>query len=182
MKLATLAASAVADEAVARVQEHLQSLALYLGSTGAELGTRSTSLWEAVHYLARYGVTGEARPVDGMAGEAYLHESWLTVLPCLYDSALRQGDWPGQLDDEAEAEPESAVEVALVAALARQRIEAGEHVTGRELGVLGGCNGSYVRQQRLAGGLRGTDEKPARYTARESKRWLGARGAAGFGG
>lgn len=171
MKLAEIDPEHVAktewSRALEAVHSELQSLAprstytLSLGETDPDWA--ASIYGHAVYCLARYAKRGE--PLD-----ASVHEYCVSL--------IGPGDKALDLASDGDRDPDTELAVVVVAALARAKIEARRRVTVRELATLAGVTNVYVRKLARDGELTMLDGE---FRAAEAKRWLGARGVAGFG-
>lgn len=173
-KLGDMDPGDVALRAVRMAQEHVMRLLMYLGApAGAEMATQSSSLYDAMHALARWAILGEGE-------ESYLHDSYLTALECLDSRALDPAVTHIDLGEAAEREPASDVELVLVAALARTQLAGGSSISTRQLAVLAGLTPEAVRKLRERGELPEGDGSHRGYQARTVRRFLASRGVVGF--
>jgi len=180
LTLAALDPEAVAAEAVRRVEDHLQSLAHHLGpSVQFRLeGARGPGgLATTAAALVRYAQSG--LPVLDWTDTGMVSDGLLSVLTALYTCAGEPSVGGGPIDALDDVDPDEPLGLALLGAWARMRLDMGEALTVRELGVLAGLGSHGVRTYVRSGELAVGDGRPARVAAEDARRWLGARGVRG---
>ena len=165
--------TALAADVEGWVQTHMAMQGLRLGLTDPLPPVRLPQLRHAVEELTRYAQHGPPHCDDADGPTEYLQ----SVIEALYTTAHPDGysAAPTALDARV-GDPEHEIDVVVVAARARERIERGiETVGARELGALAGLSTQRVRMLASAGEIMMSDGE---VTADEARRWLGGRGIA----
>lgn len=123
----------------------------------------STVAGEAVVALTAYAQRGE-----GLDDE--VAECCISLIPIA----------PEALDEAGRPDPSTPLGLVVAAALAREKIERGFPISTTALAVFAGLSAGRIRQLVVGKEIEITEagEVPASV----AKRWLGARGVAGFGG
>ena len=125
---------------------------------------RASVYGHAVYAIAKYARHGT--PLD-----ADLHEYCVSLV----------GPGDAALDDSGDPDPGTALGFVVACAMAREMVDLGRPLTLRQLAMLGGVTPGRIRQIVDAGGLRVSrrgDEMTV--SAAECRRWLGAKGVAGY--
>jgi len=159
----------VGEEVTRLVLDHLHIRALDVGMELRESGPSSLGFSTALLTdWAQHGTNGEAWD-EGMAWDAVQQ-----VCEALYSRPGEPGTFgSGPIDQRSKAEPESAVEVVLLAAWARQCIAQRTDVPVRALACLAGLSVGGTRNLGPAGELTIHDGLVA---PEEARRWLSGRG------
>lgn len=189
LRLADLDPRAVAGEVVSQVRNHIAHLSLCLspgiewresggdGGDGSLASARpaETNLGWTVEQLTRFAQVGE---LGDWREPATAADAILDVLSALYTSAGDPNIGGGDLD-VADADPDSAIGLVLVASHARVRLarRGGAGLSARELGALAGLSATQVRLLARQGELTLEDGVCPRA---EARRWLSGRGVAGL--
>lgn len=183
MKLSEIDPEATRDEVLTAILSHLQSYAVPLMALGGDPRgvtvpsldeARTTTLGFEIRACAHYARAGRWI-LDGEAETAADHHAlaWdaLTQVVCaLYASPM--GEVPVPLD--ADADPDTAWGVVLLACVGRQHLAQGEAITAVHLAILGGVTRARIHQLVDA---RELDRAKHGGVAPESaRRWLSARG------
>lgn len=176
-RLATLDPATVAREAVDLVAEHVRRLTFYAGWDDGPSQITGGSLGLEVSQLTAYAQTGAVGDwPDASCAIGCLQ----TVCECLYSQAGVPGTFGGGPLDTDDADPDTAIGVVILAAHARYRLDTGPRSQGvplAELAALASVSPGRLRQLTASGELRSTD---GRVRADDARRWLAARGVAGF--
>lgn len=187
-RLAGLAPATVAAEVVSAVREHMQRLAFNLAPAHDWIertteGSFST-LALKVEDLTRFAQTGDTADWGDPSGA---RDAMQEVCSALYSRAGEPGTFGvGELEDVIEDADDgpgaSPVGLVLRAAWARLMIAEGGPVSSAQVAALAGLNPRAVRQLVDAGEL-SARKRDGEITVKadEARRWLGARGVAGFG-
>jgi hypothetical protein len=206
VRLADLDPAAVGREAVDRILRRVQRLALPLspgvdlrvtGGLNPDPAARPLFLAPAhaasgialtVADLTRYAQSGDVSDWGSPAGA---EDALLTIGEALWSRPIDATAADGWTVDDLRAalasddEPDDPVRLAIGCAVARWVVWRGEAITTGELAALAGVTPDAVRQAIKRAQLAATNEPRGRatvavYPADEVRRWLGARGAAGW--
>lgn len=186
-RLADLAPATVAAEVVSAVREHIGRLAFGLQPAHAwheqtSAGSFST-LALTVEDLTRFAQIGDTADWGDSSGA---RDAMQEVCSALYSRAGEPGTFGvGELEDVIEDTDDgpgaSPIGLVLRAAWARLTIAEGGPVTSAQVAALAGLNPRAVRQLVDAGELSARKrDGDLMVRAEEARRWLGARGVAGF--
>ena len=165
--LSELDPQAVAADVVRLVIEHLHV-------TGDP--SETTEIGATAHALALYAQRG--LPVWDWTDHGCASDACLSLFSALYSRAAGEQLGGGITDLPDDLEPDDAIGVVLLAALARIRIDQGADVALRELAVLSGLSRRQLQHLAASGEIEATD---GRVEAADATRWLAARGVPGFG-
>jgi hypothetical protein len=196
-KLSELNPKDVAREVCSRVVDHMHRVAFGLmptvnlhlpGAEGRDLIdalASESNLGLTVQTLTQYAQRGLPAWDWETSGEA--SDACLDVFSALYTSAGAPELGGGITDMADDVEPDDAIGVVLLAALARIKLDQRAPLTFREVAVLAGISYDGVAKQAQRGELEahpepGDDRAHPRMVVAPAvaKRWLGARGVAGF--
>jgi len=164
IRLATIDAAKLSDEAHAAVLERVLRYAQHLGAIdpapilAACQGPSNVRL--SVHQLAHYALTGT--PPEGRAEMIGEYIQTLVDLDLVPDSETLRG----------ERDPSEPLHVVTMAALARERLDKRQSIPEAWLAVLAGVAASRIRQLVGAGELRRTSDG---IHAADARRWLEGR-------
>jgi hypothetical protein len=182
-RLADLAPATVAAEVVTAVREHIGRLSFCLqpAHTWHEQTTAGSfsTLALTVEDLTRFAQTGDTADWGGPEGA---RDAMQEVCAALYSRAGEPGTFGvGELEDVIEDSDPTSVGLVLRAAWARLMIAEGGPVSSAQVAALAGLNPRAVRQLVEAGEL-SARKRDGEITVKadEARRWLGARGVAGF--
>lgn len=182
-RLADLVPATVAAEVVEAVRAHIGRLAFGLQPAHVwdEKSTAGSfsSLGLTVEDLTRFAQTGTTADWGDVEGA---RDALIEVCSALYSRAGEPGTFGvGEIEDVIEDADPSAIGLVLRASWARLSIAAGESVSTAEVAALAGLNPRAVRQLVEAGELTARKrDGEITVKADEARRWLGARGVAGF--
>lgn len=165
-RLAALDPRTVADDVQRQCADHLARLAFALGYDARD--SSPSNLHPEVAALVEFAQRGRAWDWTDSA------DAWdaaATVCAALYSSPA-DGTSAGEL--RGDADPSTPIGTVLVAIHARVLLDGDRPLTARQLAALGSVDAQHVRLLARNGELRARDD--GSFTAREARRWLGARG------
>lgn len=167
-RLADLDPDQVGDAAHASAMGYAERLAMQLGCGLANASVSGVRFSYRVlcHYAQTGNDSGEPIPEHLLdAAQLYCSPADTKTVPAA----------------AAEYEPATEWGLAFAAAFARDRIEQQREVSAQQLAMLASVSAQQVRHLVRAGELSADGEGRGRFTAATARRWLGARGVAGFG-
>jgi hypothetical protein len=188
IRLAELDPTAVAREALSTILDHLADYVVPLMPSGevriigtAEQLAAESTIGPEVSALTLYAQRG--LPVWDWETTGEVSDALNGALAALYGSPMGR-DSLGPIIAGGEAhdvvgDPDSAVDVVILGAWGRWRLDDGEPVHARDLAVLGGITHARMKSLGSAGEITITK---GMVEAKEARRWLGARGVPGFVG
>lgn len=174
-RLSTLDASAVADEVIDRVTNHVTTLLLALdhSCTWSIPESAVCLLRHEASWLATYAQRG--LPVGDWTDHGCAADALVSVCASLYSQAGRPGAIGGP--EDVDVDPTEPVDIVLLAAQARIRIDRRGRVPVRELACLASVDPDHVR---LLGRKGEIEVEDGEIRAAECRRWLSARGVEGL--
>ena len=191
MRLSTLSPSAVGRDAAERVLRRLSRLAVPL-SPGVTLAlphadAAASGLALTAADLTRWAQSGDTADWGGPEGA---EDALLEVGEALWSRPIDAGSDGWTVDDlraalADDSDPRDPVRLAVGCAVARWLIASGQPVTTGELAALASVTVGRVQQLAAHGELETTVERRgsasvALVAAAEARRWLAARGVAGW--
>lgn len=182
-RLSTIDPDALAIDIARAVADHIWQLGFaLLRAPGDDVSGHgydderlaASEVARSVRYLARHAKDGTP-PAD----RAPLQEHRITLIP-LWQAPLGVSEDP---EESLVVDPETELGCVLRASAAREAIDDGRRsVTPGELAVLAGLDVRQVQQLVTCGEIDASREgREYRVAPEEARRWLAARGVAGFG-
>lgn len=180
IKLSEIDPVEVALEVCSWVVEHVRSVTFHIDPSGEATAPlcrdlTNSDLALSVAELARYARSGPPHCDDANGPAEYLQTVAEVLLtgahPRVY--SIVPYPWDESLDEGRDTDPEHAIDVVLVAAMARDRLESGSDVTVRQLAALASLGVATLRTYGSRGEFRVEGGEIAHA---EAVRWLSGRG------
>ncbi len=185
--LADIDPAKLAVDVCQTVANHIHSLAMHLDMS-ASLRIESDASYigamglgatvQALTLFAQQGL-----PVWDWTDTGCAADACLDVFAALYSQAGNPELGGGITDMDEHVEPDTAIDIVLLATLTRIRLDQRTSVAPRELAVLSGLTDQQVRHLIRTGEISAEQDGPKaaiRVRPKEAKRWLAVRGVRGF--